>query len=444
MLESGSVYHARVTLRNDGTQPWRKADGARITFRLFRTDLSGTQLQETPVEAADATTSLAEDVPPGGIAEVGVEVPLVAPDGKPLPVWSQDNGWTYTARWEVADNGGGVLTTPQATAVVNFDFGARFVINGTPASLPAERRLPVRLTLQNDGPQTWVHDAVRVGYHWYYADGSEFTFDDETTPLKSDVPPGAKTDEILAYVTPPPNNGLYYLVWDLKVGDTWASTTDSTRVGDEIVQPVNIVDGHLSFVDLTTAFNLDGVSDDDAPADGNFDGEGRTFPAALLPPYAVGNLMPDGAWLSGAHNGPDSARKISFRWGPKDLKQKNFVACQGQRIEFGKAAAICRKVHILAAATGKDVTTSLKLVFQEPTEESEDLFAFSADRWDHPEAHQDQVAFLARHHNTPKGAEAGAVALYHYTIAINEPGKLKAIELPKESALKIAAITIEK
>jgi hypothetical protein len=455
MLETGSVYTVQATLRNDGPAPWRKADNARVTLRLYRsapgagTDAAPT---ETPVAAADATALLKQDVLPGQEASVQLQLPLTDEGGKPLPAWTQDDLWTYAARWEVASDSSagrtqGVSVAPTPIAVVNYDFGVRFLADGTPASLPAERRLPVRLSLQNTGPQIWKRDQVRIGYHWYYEDGSEFVFEDETTPLAQDVPPGGKVTDMLAWITAPPYNGSYTLVWDLKVGDTWASATSATRAFDEIVRPIQVINGRLTYVDLSKAYNLDGISDSDDMQDGDFDGQGRTFPADLLPPYANGGGVPAGIWLPAARPGPESPRRISFLWGPKDRKEKNFVSCQGQKIDLGKSAADCHYLHIVAASSGKDIASSLKLVFQEPTSQSEDLYAFSVSRWDQPPAHGDEIAFLARRHHDSKdakGVQPGAVALYHYIITVREPRKLVAIVLPNEPAIKIAALTIEK
>jgi hypothetical protein len=456
MLETGGVYTVQATLRNDGTTVWRKADGARVTLRLYRTaPATGTNttapleaVVETPVSAADATALLKQDVAPGQEAIVQLQLPLTDEAGKPLPAWTQDDLWTYTARWEVADDSGGktqgVSVVPTPLAVVNYDFGVRFISDGTPTALPSDRRLPVRLSLQNVGPQIWKHGDVRVGYHWYYADGSEYVFEDETTPVAQDVPPGGKVTDMLAWITAPPNNGTYYLVWDLKVGDTWASTTATTRVYDQIVRPIQVINGRLTHVDLTKAYNLDGISDADDLRDGDFDGQGRTFPADLLPPYAIGGAVPSGIWMSAARSGPESPRRISFVWGPKDRKEKNFVSCQGQKIDLGKDAGQCHVLHIVAASSGQDIATNVKLVFQEPSGQSEDLYAFSVSRWDQPPTHGDEVAFLARRHHEAKGIQPGAVALYHYTITVREPRKLIGLVLPNEPSVKIAAITIEK
>lgn len=453
MLEAGSVYDVHATLRNDGTTAWRKADGARVTLRLYKTGQNSSVPTGPAVAAADATASLTEDVPPGRQTTVRLLVPLVDPEGQPLPAWDQEDLWTYTARWEVAAEGasngqagtvtgGGTTTVP--VALVNFDFGVRFTADGTPAALPVQRRMPVRLSLKNVGPQIWKKESVRIGYHWYYEDGTEFLWEDETTPIPQDVSPGDSVNDLLAWVTAPPTDGIYWLVWDVKFGDMWASTAAGTRVYDQIVRQVQVVGGNLIMADLTKDYNLDGVTDDDNLAVGDFDGEGRTFPAALIPPFADASIAPSTMWLPVSASGPDSPRRISFRWGPKSVKEKNFIQCKGQRLELGKSSGKCRILHLLAASTGKDVNAEMKLIFQEPTSQSEDLYPIAVSRWDRPPSRGEEVAFLCRRHHERSGIQPGAVALYHYRIFIREPRKLVALQLPNAPEIKIAAITLEK
>ncbi len=428
-MEAGSVYTATATLRNDGSAVWSKARHARVTYRLSRLTAPVTPdaaTVETPVPSADATMELPNDVLPGQTVNVRVTLPLLDADGKALPVWTPDEAWTYAGRWEVAGdsdtviNGvsvaAGTRTLPTPVSIVDLDFGARFISDATTPILPAERRQPVRLTVQNNGPQIWKKEQVRIGYHWYYQDGAEYIWEDETTPITQDVAPGQTTGDLLAWVTPPPYDGTYTLVWDVKVGDTWASTLAATHPSDEAVHTIQVRNGRLNFIDLSKAFNLDGVTDEDPAGGGDFDGQGRAFPAALLPPYATGPVVASGAWLFSEKTGPDSSRRISFKWGDKDGKSKNFIACKGQRVELGKANGTVRILHILAASTGKDVVSSLKLIFQEPTMQSEDLYTIAASRWDQPPHHGEEIAFLSRRVSTTKGSQNSAVALFHYAI----------------------------
>src|SRR5579871_6009131 len=334
MLEDGSVYAVQATLRNDGATAWRKADSARVTLRLYHTvggpasEGAGSQtaLEETLVSTADATAMLGNDVAPGQEVTVNLLLPVMDPDGKPLPRWSQDKNWTYTAHWEVAANGSGGVEgacfAPTPVAVVDFDFGVRFIQDATPTSLPGERRLPVALSLKNVGPQIWKKDLVRVGYHWYFQDGSEFLWEDETTALPQDLPPGGTLNNMLAWVTAPPCDGTYYLMWDVKFGDTWGSTSAGSRIFDQAVHTVQVVGGKLVFADLNHAYNLDGVTERGALTNGDFDGKGHTFPAALIPPFTDDGNVASGLWQPYDKSGPDSQRRISFRWGPKLPKEK--------------------------------------------------------------------------------------------------------------------------
>ena len=400
---------------------------------------------------ADATAELPADVAPGQSVRVLVPVLTVDPEGKPLPVWHQEGGWSYTARWEVAESRAdatkeveGTLTAAQPLGIVEWDFGARFVSDGTPAVLPVERRIPIRMSVQNTGPQIWKKDLVRLGYHWYYQDGSEFLWEDETTPITQDVAPGQTLTDMLAWITPPPFDGTYYLVWDIKVGDKWGSTLAVSHPGDQIARTVQVQGGRLVFADLAKAFNMDGIAEEDTPNDGDLDGKGHTLPASLLPPYATGAIVPSGLWQASDRSGPDSQHRISFRFGDKDAKAKNFIACKGQRVDLSKNGIKCGVLHILATSTGKEVQAGLKLIFQEPTSQSEDLYTMLVSPWDQPSTHSDEIGFLTRRVQAPGGIQNHSGALYHYTIRIKEPRSLVALQLPNAPDIKIAAITLEK
>ncbi|HEV2471180.1 MAG TPA: hypothetical protein VGS41_00840, partial [Chthonomonadales bacterium] len=260
LLESGSVYDVHATIRNDGAAAWKKSAGVRIGLRLYRYSDTTGKSSLTLVPAADAGVALPQDVAPGAEVTVRLLFPLTTPAGKPLPVWRQSDPWCYVVRWEVNQKGEGVSFNATPLDVCGYDFGVRFTADATPDSLPALRRQPVRLSLRNDGPQTWRKDQVRIGYHWYYADGSEYLWEDETTPIPQDVAPGDSVDDILAWVTAPPDDGEYWLVWDVKFGDSWASESGCTNAFDETVHHIQVIAGKLKFADLTKAYNVDGVT----------------------------------------------------------------------------------------------------------------------------------------------------------------------------------------
>ncbi len=447
-LETGSVYTVHASIRNDSNSVWSKASVSRIGIRLYRTETKGSDTLETPVSSSDASSVLDSDIKPGETAKVKIMFPATQPDGTPLAECKQSDPWQYEVRWEVTPSPytpeAGISFSPTPVALVPFDFGVRFNLDGTPESLPGDRRLPVRISLKNDGPQTWKKDEVRIGYHWYYQDGSEYAWEDETTPLAQDIKPGEKITEMIAWVTAPPNDGAYTLVWDLKVGDTWASTTGSVNCFDESVRAVEVIGGRLTYTDLTKSFNMDGMSEAGSTSDGDFDGKGTSFPADLTPPYAISPFTPSGSWLPTSKSGPESQRRICFRWGSKEGKAKNFISSRGQRIDFGKTSGQCRVLHILCASSGKDVSANLRLIFQEPTSVSEDQYSMQVSPWDQPPAHGEEVAYLSYGHHTPQGPTPGTIALFHVMVTIKEPRKLIAIKLPDIPELKIAAITLEK
>ncbi len=452
-MESGGSYTASVTLRNDGRKPWRKV-GGRITARIWRytSPINSTgepELTEV-MEMADAGADLLADVAPGQQVTLSVPITFSTADGAPLPSWSQADNWTYQLRWEYsADDKSavqetGAVSQPEPLALIEADLGAQFILDFTPLQLPGERRVPVKLGLRNRGPQTWLKDKVRVGYHWYYLDGTEAVWQDETTPLTQDVEPGGEIKEMLAWITAPPNDGSYYLVWDLKVGDSWGSTLPSVRPSETHVLPVDVVHGRLALVDLTKSFNLDGVTFASGLADGDFDGSGRTFPAELIPPFASGDTAPSTIWLPAKGTGLESSRRISFRWGPKGEKEKNILQCVGQRVPLGdpRKAEPCKLVHILAATTKTDKLGEFTLVFADGTQQ---LNSFLISKWDGPPTHGEELAAFCRYSHTRTGPSLDKpVALHHYVVKVGDRKKLAAILLPNSPEIKIAAITLEK
>ncbi len=451
-VEVGGTYQVVVRLRNDGSQVWKQAEGSRITARLWKRSpdmkANGRADGFEPVDLADATAVLPADVPPGHEATVTVPITFSQADGGTLSSSLNSDTWNYELRWEVAmtsDGKGGALTDPEPLALADADIGIVFTHDHTPDQLPGDRRMPVKLGLRNAGPQTWRKDLARIGYHWYYLDGTEAVWEDETTAIPQDVEPGAEVPDILAWITPPPNDGAYWLVWDLKVGDTWTSTLPSIRPHETQVDRVQVIRGHLTFVDLSAAYNLCGISDDSARAGGNFDGAGRSLPAELVPPFATTDIAPSSLWIVDKGSGLNSSRAISFRWGPKGFKENNIVQCVGQKITVepnAKKSEPFKAVHLLAAATAPGVTGAFTLQFSDGTQQ---FSSFPLSSWEGPPSPEDDIAFGVRRTHTAAGDALDKPAvLYRYTIAIREPKKLTAILLPNVPTIKIVAITLEK
>ncbi len=441
-VETSSVYPVNVLLRNDGEATWPA--GGRVSLVLNRTDrFMVDSAKSSSTNAADASVLLKTAVPPGQTVAATVEFPLLTADGKGLDVWNYDDTWKYVAHWDiVTPDGRGTSTADVPLAVVADDFGPRFISNRTPSQLPGGKRLPVLLSVRNDGPQTWLKNAVSVGYHWYYLDGTEYAFNDEITPISTDIAPGAMVNGMLAWLNTPQNNGYYWLVWDLKVGDRWASSTRALRANQETVQLVHVIQGSLHFVDMSAAASSGNKRKLVTKNVGGFDGAGNEFPVDGLPPYALADTVPDGVWLPGAATGPSSPRSISFKWPATSSGTESFVACNGQLLSMGDKPHPCTTVHLLLAATGTVINTQIKLIFKEPVGTSEDLFAMTAYPWLQPEDYMQHVAYLCRYHMTAAGPHSGTCALYDTVIQLPVQKSLVAIRLPVEPNVKIAAITL--
>lgn len=179
-------------------------------------------------------------------------------------------------------------------------------------------------------------------------------------------------------------------------------------------------------------FNEDAISSDANRADGDLV-NGLTLPAELVPTEII-------------------SEDIAFKMGNTADGVKNVMAAMGQKIDL--PAGDYNKLYILAAAT-KDTTAELvvgkqrtKLGFQNWTgfvgqhynrkftdnftKVTEITTAFTK---------RDNIAWFASHYHSTKGNEAYQYSyLYKYEINISKGAK--SIILPKNSAIKIFAITV--
>lgn len=445
-LEAGGTYQAKVTLRNDGRQTWKSGSG-RIVGRLWKIsmDSSASSFGE-PVDMADASMPLTADVASGQLVTITIPITFSQAEQTPLPVLPAGEASMYQLRWEYSENESGTVGAVSAgdpLALIDSDVGLNFAGDFTFNQLPGDRRLPIKLNVRNLGPQSWRKDVSRIGYHWYYLDGSEAVWEDETTGLPRTLDPGASQNDLFVWITAPPNDGTYYLVWDLKLGDTWASTLPGVRAWENMTHLVQVVRGHLTMVDLSTAYNIIGITDSTSANSGDFDGSGRTFAAELTPPYVIGSGAPAALWLPGRATGLASPRRISFKWGSRGEKLKNIIRCEGQKVilvKDVKKAETCIAVHILAAATKEGVTGAFTLLFADGAQQ---YTSFPFSRWDASPAYNEETSWVSRYSRKPGGLDK-PVALFHYTIRIPDKKKPVAIMLPDAPNLRIAAITLEK
>ena len=112
-----------------------------------------------------------------------------------------------------------------------------------PSAVIAGADMPIEIRVTNTGLRTWSaggDQPVRLGYHWYDADGKTVLWDGARAALSDDVASG-QTTTLSVNVRAPQTNGAYELAWDLvQEGSGWfsasavATKTERIVVGDGV------------------------------------------------------------------------------------------------------------------------------------------------------------------------------------------------------------------
>ncbi|MGC8834708.1 MAG: hypothetical protein ACP5R4_11715, partial [Armatimonadota bacterium] len=284
IMGSGKTYSSELRIRNESAQSWPKG----LWYVSYRWAKNGVLISG----GSDAAKIPAlVDLEPGGAAVVEAAVTASGPDGHPLPPSALSQNTAYTLLWDVITPDGKRLHAgEEAVYVTQNDPGVHFPFApGVGSTLDADTPYTVKAVLRNIGPDTWRPGEVKVGYHWYYWDGLELIWNGPASPVEfpmGELKPG---EEVLVRTTvrTPPFAGLFVLALDALRDGRWASEAEVSRGNDLGLAYVFVRKGPFLPAHLEDQFNLDGVSFETAPDDGDFDGQGHTFPAELLPPEAV-------------------------------------------------------------------------------------------------------------------------------------------------------------
>ncbi len=443
-LQSGAKYTAALTLRNDGAKPWKKQN-ARVFYQWQRLqdDLeAATSQQAEMLEPRGLATSLPRDVQPGETITLRVEVETTA-QGRPLAPWNPGDMWHYGLSWRL--EAAGKEAPPargagsEAIYVVSADPGSRFVDSTSPAEMTAGQEYPVRLALTNAGPEAWSPEKTAAIYHWFNWDGTPAQLEAGSTPLPEEAKPGGSA-QLTAAVKAPRYGGPYYLLWDLKVGETLASAANGGRSDDTLLVPVMVQGGPCQQVDLTKYFNVIAATSDRRRSSGDFDGLGNTFPAESLPPDLSGDSLevyPSGYYTTPAFSA--GLKQITFRYPPKSGGLAKALACRGQSIAL--SGGMAARLHILGAGTGAGLSGSVTVAFADGHTESHPLTMSS---WLEAPSHGEAEGFVAPHLHTPRGDNPSQpVHLHHYVLPLSQPSEVTSILLPDNPEMKIFAITLE-
>ncbi len=447
MLAAGCGYPLTVRVRNDGSQRWRKGI-VKMSCRLFKVanytqDNPNDLSEEVPIKVIRVL--LAKDCRPGEIAEFAFAMTLVQPDGRQVPSWSPDQLWSYQLRFDIY-NGQNWLSehdSPPLACIVDVfdsDRGARVVDSNVPAKLLAGQVFDARVVIRNAGAAAWDRKRTAVGYHWYHLDGTQMQWDCPTTPITSDIRAGWPV-VTTARIKAPEHDGRYILAWDVMIDGVWLSTEPITRGGDLLPVFVEVTGGKLAFVDLASFCDVSAFSPDTDWSRGDFDGKGLSFPAEFVPPDAAlaegaSRLYPSG-YNWDREDRPEG--RISFLYPDKIGAAKNAVACGGQKVgvEHARYAAM----HVLGASSNGSASGQVSLDYADGPSGA----PLAMSDWTGGPKLVEEIGCAVRHLHSQDGDEPGKTAyLYHYVVPLESSRVLTGIGLPKNSDMKIVAITLER
>lgn len=492
LAKRGAEYPAQIRVRNDGHDTWKKG-AASVGYRWHKvsTYLKGTSVDSDVVVAEGKRIPLEADVAPGRLVTVDARVATTDAAGAPLPTWSAQDDWVYVLEWDLYDGQKYLSTVGGATyrepvEVLDRDPGASFLGCDLSNQLVAGRTEKVRVGLVNQGPEKWVKDRDKIVVHWYYMDGTEAAWNDDTLPLPEDVPPfsleavQAPADSVLRLPGEPEKKekkkkgpeektrtemavhpiilrdvpvhvpfyfGPMYCVFDFQHDGLHASTGPASKDNDILVIPVNVFSPTFTLVPLNEQFDTDGISQDIDRGDGDLDGRGNTLPAEFVPPFvarpAVGPgpvsspVYPSGLWARPLND--LRGTRACFIFPSKNNQSPNMTACTGKVIPlspFQRSA-----VHLMALSTEEEVTAEFVLTYGDGTAVKKKV-AFT--HWNDPPRHGEKIAFTTPHRHTRAGDDpVTRCYVNQYTLETDTTKTLVSITLPQQPAVKILAITLE-
>lgn len=133
-----------------------------------------------------------------------------------------------------------VLARKSSTAahILIPELDARYNHTTTPAAMVAAAQMAVEIGITNTGLRPWPAGGdhpVRLGYHWYDANGNTVLWDGVRAAFAADVL-SARSVTLDVNVRAPSTNGTYVLTWDLvQEGLGWFSGSGVAMKADRVV-----------------------------------------------------------------------------------------------------------------------------------------------------------------------------------------------------------------
>ncbi|MCE5322946.1 hypothetical protein LLG46_06485 [bacterium] len=441
MLAANQDYPVTVRVCNDGTQPWLKGT-AKLGCKLYKVNYDGSS-EEVPIKTVRCI--LTKDCKPGEVGEFSFDLNLAGANKKPITPSDQSEQWDYQLQFDIYNGKNwlgenGVRTLSRIVDIYEKDYGPRIVDCDLPETIDAGKTYEAKVVVRNTGAQNWDRKRTKIGYHWYYLDGSEMLWDGITTPIKQNIQPGWPI-VVTAQVKAPEYDGQYVLVWDVMIDDQWLSAGPLSRGGDILPVSVEVRSGRLVFADLSGLCDVALSSPDTDRTSGDFDGKGSSFPSEMIPPDSgmtkeVKRIYPTGYnWLS--QDQPEG--RISFMYPDKTPGTSGALACSGQKVTF--EAGSYKSLHILAASTSGDTSGDISLDYAKNPQ----TVSLQISDWSKGPSHGEKIGFAARHRHSHGGDEVGTPCyLYEYAVPLDESSILAGIMLPENPDIKVVAVTLER
>ncbi len=325
------------------------------------------------------------------------------------------------------------VVAEEAIAVVARDVGAVIEKAAAPAEMAAGQSVEVEVTVGNAGPRTWVAadpespDFTTLVCEWYYWDGQPCDGSAVRISLPRDVAPGEKIG-VKAGLTAPPAAGMYWLVW--RVEQPGAQAPAASWREDWLVQPVQVTGGPFQPIDLSPVANIVAVTE-------------KTD-----------------VYISGYYAAA-AGKRVPFSFPDTRGGVAGAVACQGQSISLGDAPA--GAVYLLAASTQGARQVAFTLLSPEGEEEVGSLVVpdWTSFTLLSPEGEEEVGSLVVPDWTSPReGDQVGAYTPYlrgltrddvtaqgHLYVLELRPSRLQgvsALRLPKDAAVKVMAVTVER
>ena len=262
--------------------------------------------------------------------------------------------------------------------------------------------LTVAASSSTQADLSWTAPSATVaGYNIYRGTtaGGE-----STTPINST--PIAGTSYVDA--TALPGNTYYYVVKAI-VG----SAVNGVSTEAHLTMPSS---SSTTQVDLTTQYNLTGITANGATFSGGLDDQGNA-----LSETEVGTS--------------DNFVGIVYNIGP--VGANNVVQSSGQTI--GLPATSYSTVSLLAVAVNGDQTNQTFTINY--TDGTSQTFTQSLSDWYTPQEFAGESAVLSMYRNTSVGGENGTFYLYTYSFAVNTSKSVASITLPDNKNVEVLAIS---